>query len=605
MATREGKLLFTAEDRTAAAFSSIDRRITGVSRTVASANSLLKSAIGTAPVAALAAAAKAAIDHADAIGDQAKQVGLTTKAYQELSYAAKQLDVDQGQLDAALGRFHRRLGEARMGSKAAAEDFRRLGLDPRQFRTTDEAFAAVTKRLGAVKDEFARGALQANLFGKEVGPTLTNFVTTSADAVERLRREAHDLGAVMSDETIQKADEASNKLAALAHVTKTQVTVGLVELAPVLTLAGEGFVTLAKLVAGGVRELQDFADGMSETLAFGIQVDEEIRSKNDRRRREREAKAFAESAQGEKFRSTFEAQFGKNMAGAKIKDGRVRVGPEPPPVIPEDPEEVRKRAEKDRERQDDLLGRMEEYDRENDERIADSRQKERDQIEQTLITYSDEGAALAKLRTDRALLDKALEKNYISAEKHAEAVKNIEKAERELVEKKQMTVFSEQAARNIQSITADLFAAAMAGQNMGDAIVGSLRRIAAELAAQAALDAIFGVMANSNIGWVKAIGVKGQAAQQRASGGPVGANDPYIVGERGPELFVPRSSGYIVPNHKMGSAPSSTVVNITQNVDARNADAAAASRILAGVAQANAELERRIYENLRRGTAPT
>jgi len=38
----------------------------------------------------------------------------------------------------------------------------------------------------------------------------------------------------------------------------------------------------------------------------------------------------------------------------------------------------------------------------------------------------------------------------------------------------------------------------------------------------------------------------------KASGGPVSGGSPYIVGERGPELFVPRSSGNIVPNHKLG-----------------------------------------------------
>ena len=40
-------------------------------------------------------------------------------------------------------------------------------------------------------------------------------------------------------------------------------------------------------------------------------------------------------------------------------------------------------------------------------------------------------------------------------------------------------------------------------------------------------------------------------------------NQPYLVGERGPELFVPKSNGTIVPNHQMGSGASVTV-----NVDA-------------------------------------
>ena len=40
----------------------------------------------------------------------------------------------------------------------------------------------------------------------------------------------------------------------------------------------------------------------------------------------------------------------------------------------------------------------------------------------------------------------------------------------------------------------------------------------------------------------------------RAMGGPVSSGSPYMVGEKGPELFVPSSSGSIVPNGAMGSS---------------------------------------------------
>ena len=46
----------------------------------------------------------------------------------------------------------------------------------------------------------------------------------------------------------------------------------------------------------------------------------------------------------------------------------------------------------------------------------------------------------------------------------------------------------------------------------------------------------------------------------RARGGAVGAGRPYMVGERGPELFVPGAQGNIVPNNAMGS--TSVVVNV-------------------------------------------
>ena len=47
----------------------------------------------------------------------------------------------------------------------------------------------------------------------------------------------------------------------------------------------------------------------------------------------------------------------------------------------------------------------------------------------------------------------------------------------------------------------------------------------------------------------------------RAMGGTITGNSAYLVGERGPELFVPRMSGTIIPNHNLQSAGAST--NIT------------------------------------------
>jgi hypothetical protein len=47
----------------------------------------------------------------------------------------------------------------------------------------------------------------------------------------------------------------------------------------------------------------------------------------------------------------------------------------------------------------------------------------------------------------------------------------------------------------------------------------------------------------------------------RAMGGPVTGGTSYLVGERGPELFTPSSSGNIIPNNAMGG----NTVNITVN----------------------------------------
>jgi lambda family phage tail tape measure protein len=50
----------------------------------------------------------------------------------------------------------------------------------------------------------------------------------------------------------------------------------------------------------------------------------------------------------------------------------------------------------------------------------------------------------------------------------------------------------------------------------------------------------------------------------RANGGPVDAGMPYMVGERGPEVIVPRSNGTVIPNNQLGSAMGGQT-NVTNN----------------------------------------
>lgn len=88
------------------------------------------------------------------------------------------------------------------------------------------------------------------------------------------------------------------------------------------------------------------------------------------------------------------------------------------------------------------------------------------------------------------------------------------------------------------------------------------------------------------------------SAPGRAIGGPVSAGMPYMVGERGPELFMPTANGNIVPNHALGGgitfAPS-------YNIDARGADAGVEQRINLGVAVATQRAKAELLAEINRG----
>lgn len=77
-------------------------------------------------------------------------------------------------------------------------------------------------------------------------------------------------------------------------------------------------------------------------------------------------------------------------------------------------------------------------------------------------------------------------------------------------------------------------------------------------------------------------GFKPGQEQYRAAGGPVNAGQPYIVGERGEELFVPHTSGTIIPNGEFGAV-----------YDQRQTVIYANSREAAALAMATVQQERR------------
>ncbi len=71
---------------------------------------------------------------------------------------------------------------------------------------------------------------------------------------------------------------------------------------------------------------------------------------------------------------------------------------------------------------------------------------------------------------------------------------------------------------------------------------------------------------------------------RRAGGGPVRAGQPYIVGEKRPELFVPQQNGMIMPRVPAAGAAGGMHVSIPVTLNAPGADAAGLARLQREVA---------------------
>jgi hypothetical protein len=120
-------------------------------------------------------------------------------------------------------------------------------------------------------------------------------------------------------------------------------------------------------------------------------------------------------------------------------------------------------------------------------------------------------------------------------------------------------------------------------------VVQSIAKIIAQMLVLKLLQgALGGFLGKIGLGGVLP-GIPGKAA-----GGSVAANAPYIVGEKGPELFVPRISGTIVPNDALAAAPATAAtqpVTIVNRVDTGSFDdhlmGAAGERIVINHIRAN------------------
>ena len=109
-----------------------------------------------------------------------------------------------------------------------------------------------------------------------------------------------------------------------------------------------------------------------------------------------------------------------------------------------------------------------------------------------------------------------------------------------------------------QNIVQNLSDAIMGAQSLGEALSNVIRNMQRQLVETAVMSAVGGI-GNVFSNFLSGI----FSAKPKAMGGPVAAGGSYLVGEKGPELFVPQQSGNIVPNHSLGGA-----TNVVVNVDA-------------------------------------
>jgi hypothetical protein len=123
----------------------------------------------------------------------------------------------------------------------------------------------------------------------------------------------------------------------------------------------------------------------------------------------------------------------------------------------------------------------------------------------------------------------------------------------DLVDRQQI----ELAQAYTETLTTGLAQAIVYGRSFGDVLKG----LAAQILSAGLLNIISG--GAFGVGFGSSLGGLGKVfGGARANGGPVSMGNAYLVGERGPELFVPNSSGYINANKSGGGTGGEQQVRV-------------------------------------------
>lgn len=173
------------------------------------------------------------------IGDEARRSGLGVEEFQELRYVAEQNRLGVDSLVDGIKELNLRADEfVTTGGGSAAEAFQRLGYNAEtlsiKLRNPSALFSEIIGKLGHL-DRAAQIRIADEIFGGTGGEKFVQLIEQGEDAINRTRQEAHDLGLVMDQELIDRADELDRKFGAVSATVGTALKTAIVDAATALS----------------------------------------------------------------------------------------------------------------------------------------------------------------------------------------------------------------------------------------------------------------------------------------------------------------------------------------------------------------------------------
>lgn len=480
---------------------------------------------------------------ADAVNDFAEGSGLAIEEVLALQSAMVQSGKEADNAAQMWDRFSVTLGAAADGQKEQADLFRELGVSIADagglLRPEIDIFRDLTSVLSGMSAGAERARLQVQLFGKQFG----NLDITKIDQLSR--------------NTDKFSGEAKKGVLAIGEIGDAidQMT----------EKAKIGFLTLmgkARDAYTGIKKFLGFGEEEPAVPAPVVGVTQGGRQSGTRVKAVKDSGAESAAKALKTYLEGLDAQI------LKLKEGeeaamRFEAAKSGGAAGVAKMEEIIRLRRAEAEQQEEMMRLTKEANQEL-AAMEDLRKMRQDQI----VKDYEREVEIEKERM-QVMLDLS-QQAEVTANKELEAMDLTKKASEEQLE------LLEDIRDGFKSVGSTIVEAFMSGKSAAQAFKSALSSLLQKLASRS-LDKFLDTIFKSDMkgapslfeNFMSNVPVLGSIFGKRAGGGPVNSGAPYLVGERGPELFVPSMAGQVVPSYAMSGTSTVNNYNI-QAIDVKS-----------------------------------
>jgi len=225
---------------------------------------------------------KSSIDAADAMYNMSQKVGIATDSLSKLAYGAKLNEVSTEDFGASLSKLNKNIAETAAGTGAAREAFKAMGINVKDsngaIKSTDAILLEVAQKFSTYADGANKSALAVALFGR-AGANMIPFLNNGKAGIEAMGAELERLGGVIMPNAAKNANEFNDNLDKLkVSLNSTAMEIGntllpyMKELSDQFLIAQKNGLTFIDMLLLGMEDSTAKTADQIHNLAYQIDL---------------------------------------------------------------------------------------------------------------------------------------------------------------------------------------------------------------------------------------------------------------------------------------------------------------------------------------------